>query len=50
MAEPATKEDINALGTAWNEFKATVDRELDRLVGPSPTDERLRQYADKLKK
>jgi hypothetical protein len=36
--------------TPGDEFKTTVDRELDRLVGPSPTDERIRQYADKLRK
>jgi predicted neuraminidase len=36
--------------TPGDEFKTTVDREVDRLVGPSPADERLRQYADKLKK
>jgi len=36
--------------TPGDEFKTTVDREVDRLVGPSPADERVRQYAEKLKK
>ena len=36
--------------TPGDEFKATVDRELDRRLGISPADERLRQYADRVKK
>ena len=36
--------------TPGDEFKTTVERELDRLAGPSPSDERVRQYVEKMKK
>src|SRR4029078_10227631 len=36
--------------TPGDDFKTTVDRELDRLAGPSPADERVRQYVEKMKK
>jgi predicted neuraminidase len=36
--------------TPGDEFKTTVDREIDRRIGASPPDERLRQYADRVKK
>jgi hypothetical protein len=36
--------------TPGDEFKTTVDRELDRLVGTSTLDERRRQYVDKLRR
>jgi predicted neuraminidase len=36
--------------TPGDEFKTTVDRELDRLVGTSTLDERRREYVDKLRR
>jgi predicted neuraminidase len=36
--------------TPGDEFKATVDRELDRLVAGTTLDDRARQYVDKLRK
>ena len=36
--------------TPGDEFKATVDREFDRLPGSSVSDERVRQYVEKMKK
>ena len=36
--------------TPGDEFKTTVDRELDRLAGAAPLDDRARQYIEKLKK
>ncbi len=36
--------------TPGDEFKVTVDRELDRLIAASPPDDRTRQYVDKLRK
>ena len=35
--------------TAGDEFKTTVDRELDRLVGTAQLDDRRRQYVEKLR-
>jgi predicted neuraminidase len=35
--------------TPGDEFKATVDRELDRLAAAAPADDRARSYSDKLK-
>ena len=36
--------------TPGDEFKTTVDRELDRLIGASPLDDVRRQYVEKLRK
>jgi predicted neuraminidase len=36
--------------TPGDEFKVTVDRELDRLIAASPPDDRTRQYVGKLRK
>jgi predicted neuraminidase len=36
--------------TPGDEFKTTVDRELDRLAAAAPIDDRARQYIEKLKK
>src|SRR5438552_533862 len=36
--------------TPGDEFKTTVDREVDRLVGTAPADERAKAYVEKIKK
>src|SRR5436190_21458309 len=36
--------------TPGEELKTTVDREVDRLAGAAPIDDRARDYADKIKK